>query len=326
MRALITGGTGSLGHALVRRWKDSAERIVVFSRDEYKQGEMSLQFPQANIRYFLGDVRDKERLAQALVGIDTVIHAAALKRVDAVAYNPVEVLKSNVLGTQNTIEAAVSSGVSRVVLVSSDKAVEPANVYGASKNMAEHLAVSANVYAYPRGTRVSAVRYGNVAWSRGSVLWAWENCVASQVFPLTDLEMTRFWLTLDQAVNVIEYCLETMDGGEVIVPRLKSASLVRIAGGLSPNGAVFNVSGLRPGGEKLHEVLIGQEEASRVTHRIRLPLGGQEQEYFVLNPHLPTWRKSTDWGDPGGGSRYSSDIAPKMTQEEIMTLLKSKPV
>src|SRR5690242_11100494 len=236
MRVLITGGTGSLGHALVRRWKDSAERIVVFSRDEWKQAEMARAYPEGGaqgIRYFLGDVRDKTRLEQALVGIDTVIHAAALKRVDAVAYNPVEVLKTNVLGTQNVIEASVACGVRSVVVVSSDKAVEPSNVYGSSKNVAEHLAVSSNVYAVPRGTRVSVVRYGNVAWSRGSVLHVWEDQLNTRRLPhlitLTDKRMTRFWLTLDQAVDVIEFALEECRPGDIIIPMLKKAKMVDIA-------------------------------------------------------------------------------------------------
>src|SRR5690349_9861998 len=285
MRVLITGGTGSLGHALVRRWKDSAERIVVFSRDEWKQAEMARLYSGENIRYFLGDVRDKARLEQALVGIDTVIHAAALKRVDAVAYNPVEVLKTNVLGTQNVIEAAVSSGVRRVVVVSSDKAVEPANVYGSSKNVAEHLAVSANVYAVPRGTRVSVVRYGNVAWSRGSVLFTWAEQAAHRYIQVTDKRMTRFWLTLDQAVDTIEDALETSDPGEVLIPQLKSAALIDIARAMVHGDCVIEEIGLRPGGEKLHEVLLGAEEGSRAVDYV---------DCYILEPHLPTWKKERD--------------------------------
>lgn len=319
MRCLITGGTGSLGHALVRRWKDSAERIVVFSRDEWKQAEMARIWPDTGaqgVRYFLGDVRDKERLQQAMVGIDTVIHAAALKRVDAVAYNPVEVLKTNVLGTQNVIEASVASGVCQVVVVSSDKAVEPTNVYGSSKNVAEHLAVSANVYAVPRGTRVSVVRYGNVAWSRGSVLWTWAEQAAHRYIHITDTRMTRFWLTLDQAVDEIERALRQMNGGETFIPRLKAASLLDIASALVRGDCVVTEVGLRPGGEKLHEVLVGTEECSRAE---------DWSEYFVINPHLPTWRQ--DQGIVGHGvERYSSDMAPRLSQEEIMAMLASRPV
>jgi len=316
MRVLITGGTGSLGHALVRRWRHSTSRLVIFSRDEVKQAEMQARYSDDHIRYFIGDVRDQQRLEEALYGIDTVIHAAALKRVDAVAYHPVETLKTNVLGTQNIIRASVVAGVGRVIIVSSDKAVDPSNSYGTSKMFAEHLAVQSNVYAYPRGTKVSAVRYGNVAWSRGSVLWAWEKCLADRVFPITDLRMTRFWLTLDQAVDVIKHALATMDGGEIIVPRLKAAHLTDIAHALVHGDCVMEETGLRPGGEKLHEVLVGGEEASRTRD-----LG----EYFVIEPHLPTWRKD----QPLVGSvatRYSSDMAPRMTQEEIMALLASRPV
>lgn len=314
-----------MGHALVRRWKDSAERIVVFSRDEWKQAEMARIWPDTGaqgVRYFLGDVRDKERLQQAMVGIDTVIHAAALKRVDAVAYNPVEVLRTNVLGTQAVAEAAVASGVRKVVLVSSDKSVQPSNVYGSSKNFAEHLAISANVYAVPRGTLLSAVRYGNVAWSRGSVLHAWEACVASRHLLITDKRMTRFWLTMDQAVDTIEYCLANMEGGEVYIPRCKAAALVDIAHAMVQGDCVLEETGLRPGGEKLHETLLGTEEIDRACAFM---------EYFCLYPHLATWRPMTTWrlAEPlpfNVAEAYSSDTAPRLSQEEIMALLASRPV
>ena len=331
MRVLITGGTGSLGHALVRRWKDSAERIVVYSRDELKQAQMAEKFSDPNLRFFIGDVRDRDRLEEALVGIDTVIHAAALKRVDAVAYNPAEVIKTNVLGTQNICQAAVRAGVRSVVVVSSDKAVEPANIYGSSKNVAEHLAVAANVYAVPRGTGVSVVRYGNVAWSRGSVLWRWDALLRQAagryaeghlpVIPITDHRMTRFWLTLDQAADVIDYALDTQEAGEIYIPRLKAASMTDIALAMFNNMVKFNETGLRPGGEKLHEVLIGSEEASRTA---------TYDHSFRIEPHLPTWRGHEVYGeDPdyhGKIQRYSSDMAPRMSQEEIMALLRSKPV
>ncbi len=320
MRVLITGATGSLGHALMLRWQPVADRIVVFSRDEFKQAAMATQWSQDNVRYFIGDVRDKERLIQALVGIDTVIHAAALKRVDAACYNPVELLKTNVLGTQNVIEASVASGVRQVVVVSSDKAVEPTNVYGSSKNVAEHLAVSANVYTVPRGTWVSVVRYGNVAWSRGSVLWTWADRVAhglaERSLQITDKRMTRFWLTLDQAVDAIEDALETLEAGQIYVPQLKSAALVDIAQALVQGDCVVEETGLRPGGEKLHEVLLGAEECNRTEDR-----GG----YFVIHPHLPTWAKNTPVVS-NVTARYSSDTAPRMSQEEIMALLASRPV
>lgn len=318
MRVLITGGTGSLGHALVRRWKDTAERIVIFSRDEWKQAEMAKTYPEGGaqgVRYFLGDVRDKERLQQALVGIDTVIHAAALKRVDAVAYNPVEVLKTNVLGTQYVIEASVASGVRTVLVVSSDKSVEPSNVYGSSKNVAEHLAVSANVYAVPRGTRVSVVRYGNVAWSRGSVLWAWAARDPHQPVPVTDRRMTRFWLTLDQAVDLIEAGLNLLPG-EVLIPQLKSASLVDVAYAMFGYAHPIEETGLRPGGEKIHETLLGINEIDRAV---------AFRGHFVLQPHLPTW-SATEPLVSNVSEAYASDTAPRMTREEIMGLLRSKPV
>lgn len=312
MRVLITGATGSLGHALVRRWQPLHERIVVFSRDEVKQAVMAQQFPQDNIRYFLGDVRDRRRLEQAMVGCDTVIHAAALKRVDAVAYNPEEVAKTNVNGTRNVIQAA-DGRCAKVVVVSSDKAVEPTNVYGATKCLAEHLAVAANVYAVPHGTRVSAVRYGNVAWSRGSVLWTWSG-VRDNHYEITDFRMTRFWLTLDQAVDTIELALAHMRGGEIFVPRIKAARLTRFIDLLAPVCKVQE-TGLRPGGEKLHEVLIGHEEGQRTE---------DWGHYWTIEPALPTWRKA-DAPIVHPVSRYSSDTAPQMSNEEIRALIASKP-
>ncbi|HZI76802.1 MAG TPA: polysaccharide biosynthesis protein, partial [Gemmatimonadales bacterium] len=233
----------------------------------------------------------------------------------AVAYNPVEVLKTNVLGTQNVIEASVACGVRSVVVVSSDKAVEPSNVYGSSKNVAEHLAVSSNVYAVPQGTRVSVVRYGNVAWSRGSVLWTWADQSAQRYLQITDKRMTRFWLTLDRAVDLIEVALKYAAAGEILAPALHAASMVDIASALVQGDCVINEIGLRPGGEKLHEVLIGTEEASR-TH--------QENGLFFIQPHLPTWGHEKLVYNMA--TRYSSDMAPRMTQEEIMALLASKPV
>lgn len=317
MRCLITGGTGSLGHALVRRYVAlGAERIVVYSRDEYKQSQMAERFSDPSLRFFIGDVRDRDRLCEAMWGIDTVIHAAALKRVDAVAYHATETLKTNVLGTQAVIQAAVLSGVKRVVLISSDKAVAPANSYGASKMYAEHLAITSNSYSYPRGTRVSAVRYGNVAWSRGSVLWAWEKLAQDRHFLITDKRMTRFWLTMDQAVDTIEYCLANMEGGEVYIPRCKAAALVDIAHAMVHGDCVLEETGLRPGGEKLHETLLGIEEIDRAC---------EFMEYFCLYPHLATWRPM----EPlpfNVAEAYSSNTAPKMSQEEIMSLLASRPV
>lgn len=291
---LISGGTGSLGHALVSHFLTTdIQRIAVLSRDELKQSVMAERFPDPRMRFFLGDVRDPDRLEQAFQGIDAVVNAAALKRVDRVAYDPSEVLKTNVIGTENVIQAAVRAGVRKVLLISSDKAVEPQNIYGATKMCAEWLTVTANSYSYPQGTRCSAVRYGNVVGSRGSVVELWRNAKArGEPIQLTDDRCTRFWITLPQAVELVMSALNLMDGGEIFVPILPSMRITDLADAIVGPDWPRIVKGLRPGGEKLHEKLLNADE---VTRTVRAP------GYYVVNPALRFW----------GGVPWIGDAVPQ---------------
>ena len=283
VRALISGGTGSLGHALVRAWlqRDDVERLVVLSRDELKQAQMRERFPDSRLLFFLGDVRDISRLKLAFYGIDTIIHAAALKRVDATASDPLELIQTNVMGTANVLQAALAEGVKRTLLISSDKACLPVNAYGASKFMAEQLTVNFNVYGAPRGCISSAVRYGNVLGSRGSVIHTWRG--QGDVLTLSEPHMTRFIITMEQAVAVIDAALDSMEGGEVFVPyRLPSALMEDLAQAVS-TVAEYIYKGLRPGGEKMHELLLSEEESHRTVHP------------GVILPHQSTWRETSIW-------------------------------
>lgn len=279
MNILITGATGSFGNAFVKRLLDQslADRIVVYSRDELKQYEMAIRFGHdPRLRFFLGDVRDLARLRRALRGVDTVVHAAALKQIPAAEYNPDECLKTNVGGAQNVVEAALDCQVGKVVALSTDKAVNPVNLYGASKLAAEKLFVAANNLAGHDGPRFSVVRYGNVVGSRGSVIPFFRERAATGILPITDPRMTRFWITLEQGVSLVLKSLDLMQGGEIFVPRLPATRIVDLATYMAP-GCRQEIIGIRPG-EKLHEVLISREEA-RITREYR--------DYFVIggNPH-----------------------------------------
>lgn len=289
---LITGGTGSLGRALIRHYLTTpVSRIAVLSRDEWKQAMLARELPDDRIRWFLGDVRDPERLEMAFHGIETVIHAAALKRVDRIAYDPSEVIKTNIIGTQNVIHAAIRAGVKKVLLVSSDKAVEPTNIYGASKMCAEWLAVMSNVYSYPQGTGVSVTRYGNVIGSRGSVVELWRDAVkAGRPIEITDERCTRFFITMAQAIQLIEDALALMDGGEVFVPDLPSMRITDLAEAVAP-GAPRMMTDLRPGGEKLHEKLLNGDE---VTRTIR---ASPEAPYTIM-PAVAYWGGQRLYGTP----------------------------
>ena len=260
---LITGGTGSLGRHLVRHLLDHhrPHRLVVFSRDELKQFEMRHSFPEKDhptLRYFLGDVRDRDRLYRAFDGIDIVIHAAALKQVPAAEYNPLEAIKTNVLGAANVIDAAIDRGVRRVLALSTDKAANPINLYGATKLCSDKLFVAGNSYAGPKATRFAVVRYGNVVGSRGSVVPFFQERRATGRLPITDPRMTRFWITLDRAVRFVVDCLGRAEGGEVFVPRIPSMRLVDLAMAIAPECA-HDIVGIRPG-EKLHEVMVPEDE------------------------------------------------------------------
>jgi UDP-N-acetylglucosamine 4,6-dehydratase len=262
---LITGGTGSLGKVLTKHLLENtqARRVAIFSRDELKQFNMQKEFgSDPRLRFFLGDIRDLDRLKLALHKVDFVVHAAALKQVDTGEYNPMEFVKTNVLGSQNLIEAAMACGVKKIVALSTDKASSPINLYGATKLTADKLFVAANNYTHDRGTIFSVVRYGNVIGSRGSVIPLFKDLARNgKVIPITDFRMTRFWISMSEAVNFICDSFRIMKGGELYVPRIPSMKIIDLAKAISPSGELFE-TGIRPG-EKLHEEMISAEDSRR---------------------------------------------------------------
>lgn len=276
---LITGGTGSFGQKCVQMLLKNyrPKKIVVFSRDELKQFEMNQKFDSAEMRYFIGDVRDQNRLTQAMRGIDYVIHAAALKQVTAAEYNPMECLKTNVIGGQNVIHAALENEVEKVIALSTDKAVNPINLYGASKLASDKLFIAANNIAGGHRTIFSVVRYGNVVGSRGSVLPYFKKLIenGAKELPITDTQMTRFWITLKQGVDFVAKSFERMQGGEVFVPKIPSVRIVDLAKSLV-EGIKLRVIGIRPG-EKLHEVMCPLDDA-------RLVL--EFNDYYTIQPSI----------------------------------------
>lgn len=262
---LITGGTGSFGRKFTNLvFKHySPKKVIIFSRDEFKQSEMAKEFNPDDypIRYFLGDIRDKARLYRAFAGIDIVVHAAALKQVPALEYNPFEAVKTNIIGAQNIAEAAIDQGVKKVIALSTDKAVNPANLYGATKLSMEKIIIAANAYAGGTDTMFSAVRYGNVVGSRGSVIPLFMKMIKDGVkeLPLTDDRMTRFWITLQQSVDLVFRAIKDSRGGEIFIPKIPSMKLSDLAAAMCPD-CTSKVIGIRPG-EKLHESLISEDEA-----------------------------------------------------------------
>lgn len=276
---LVTGGTGSFGKAFTAALLESADpkRLVIFSRDELKQYEMQQRFNAPFIRYFIGDVRDERRLTQAMAGIDYVVHAAALKQVPAAEYNPTECIRTNVDGAQNVIAAAIANGVERVVALSTDKAVSPVNLYGATKLLSDKLFVAANNIAGGHPTRFSVVRYGNVVGSRGSVLPFFRGLLAdgARELPITDDRMTRFWITLAQGVDFVRKAFDRMHGGELFVPKIPSVRISDLATALAP-GLQQKIVGIRPG-EKLHESMVPSDEA-----RLTLEYG----DHYVVRPSI----------------------------------------
>jgi UDP-N-acetylglucosamine 4,6-dehydratase/5-epimerase len=277
---LLTGGTGSFGQHFTRvalaRWNPAAIRI--FSRDELKQSEMERSIDDQRLRLLLGDVRDRDRLRRAVDGVDIVIHAAALKQVPACEYNPIEAVRTNVLGAQNVAEVCIDAGVRRAMALSTDKAVSPANLYGATKLCAERLFVQSNVYAGAHETRLSCVRYGNVVGSRGSVVPLFMDQAASGELTVTDERMTRFWITLDQAVQFVADSIARMQGGELFIPKIPSMRVLDLAEAIAP-GARIRYTGIRPG-EKVHEALLTPDEA-----RHTLDAG----TCYVVEPEHPFW-------------------------------------
>ena len=283
---LVTGGTGSFGKKFIEIMlkEYTPAKLIVFSRDEQKQHEMRQRgFDHPNLRYFIGDIRDGERLRRAFEGVDFVVHAAALKQVPACEYNPMEAVKTNILGSSNVIDAALDANVERVVALSTDKAVNPINLYGATKLAAEKLFVQSNAYAGGRKSRFACVRYGNVVGSRGSVVPVFLRQREGGVITITDERMTRFWISLEQGVRFVIRCLDQMHGGEVFVPKIPSMKVVDLAKVIAPKAKV-NVIGIRPG-EKLHEVLISEDEARTVV---------EMEDMFVVQPAEAMWF-GRDW-------------------------------
>lgn len=298
---LITGGTGSFGKKLteimVREYHP--KKLIIFSRDELKQHEMRTGgFNHPSLRYFIGDVRDPDRLRRAFNGVDVVVHAAALKQVPACEYNPIEAIMTNVMGARNVIDAALDSGVQKVLALSTDKAVNPVNLYGATKLCAEKLFVQSNAYSGFDGARFSCVRYGNVVGSRGSVIPLFIKLRSRGEITITDSRMTRFWITLDQGVRFVLHCVESMHGGEVFVPKIPSMNIMDLAQAIAPDCKVTHI-GIRPG-EKLHEVLLSEDEAR---HALAF------ENMFVIQPAHPWW-VNDNWKEGqllSDGFRYSSD-------------------
>jgi len=298
---LVTGGTGSFGKSFVSYLlrNTEAKKIIIFSRDELKQFNMEKEFKDERLRFFIGDVRDLSRLERAFNRVDIVVHAAALKQVPILEYNPFEAVKTNILGTQNVIEAAIDQKVEKVLLISTDKAVQPINLYGSTKLCAEKLFISGNFYS-PEQSFFSVARYGNVIGSRGSIIETLINNKNNKA-QITDLEMTRFWITLDQSFALVIYALENMLGGEIFVPKIPSMKLVDLFDTLVPN-AEKEVIGIRPG-EKLHEILLTKEEAK---HAVEL------ENYFVITPeHYDIFAKDKF-------SKYF-EIGKKMSPDFIFT-------
>jgi len=314
---LVTGGTGSFGKKFIQTVleKHNPAKVIIFSRDELKQHEMRMAgFNQPILRYFIGDVRDQDRLRRAMQGVDVVVHAAALKQVPACEYNPKEAIKTNINGTSNVVEAALDAGVKKVLALSTDKAVNPVNLYGATKLAAEKLAVQSNAYAGGRETRISCVRYGNVVGSRGSVVPMFLQQRESGKLTVTDERMTRFWITLEQGVNFVIRCIEQMHGGEVFVPKIPSTTIVDLARAIAPKAEIEFI-GIRAG-EKLHEVLISEDEARSTV---------ELDDMYVVQPATSPWF-GYEWEDEGkplpDGFRYASNTNQEwLTPEQIEAIV-----
>ena len=316
---LITGGTGSLGKALIEELlaNSGARKIAIFSRDELKQLQMKNHFNNdSRLRWFLGDIRDQQRLSRAMHGIDFVIHAAALKQVDTGEYNPMEFIKTNVLGSQNVIEASIDAKVKKVVALSTDKASSPINLYGATKLTADKLFVAANNYSQGYGTSFAVVRYGNVMGSRGSVIPYFQELVTQgKPLPITDIRMTRFWISLADAVKFVLDSFSIMQGGELYVPRIPSMKIVDLARAIGPDSKLVEI-GTRPG-EKLHEEMISAEDSPRT----KLIDGSR----YVVLPVVAEWNYKEPEGEPlPERFAYASDTNSQwMTVSDIQKFIAS---
>ncbi|MCX5815834.1 MAG: UDP-N-acetylglucosamine 4,6-dehydratase (inverting) [Proteobacteria bacterium] len=318
---LITGGTGSFGkkatEIILASYKP--KRLIIFSRDELKQFEMAQDYHDSkynSIRYFIGDVRDKERLYRAFHDVDYVIHAAALKQVPAAEYNPFEAIKTNIIGAQNVINVAIDQGVKKVIALSTDKAANPINLYGATKLCSDKLFIAGNSYVGRDTTTFSVVRYGNVAGSRGSVIPFFLKCRDTGVLPITDPRMTRFWITLEHGVDFVLNCLETMVGGELFVPKLPSMNIMDLAKVIAPE-CKTEIIGIRPG-EKLHEIMIPKDDARRTL---------EYDDRYIMQPDFNFWdrRFKNNGGQPVSDDfEYNSGDNPWMlTADEMGEIVKN---
>lgn len=315
---LVTGGTGSFGTAFIERilecYPDTTVRL--FSRDELKQSEIRVRFGDRRVRYLIGDVRDKQRLTRAAQGASVIVHAAAMKQVVACEYNPIEAVSTNVGGAQNVVDAAIDAGVEKVVALSTDKAVNPFNLYGATKLCAEKLIVQGNAYG-SYSTRLSCVRYGNVVGSRGSVVPLFRKQAQEGTVTITDERMTRFWITLEQAVDLVLFAIDNLEGGEIFIPKIPSMKVSDLATVIAPN-AHREVVGIRPG-EKLHEALLTASEAPNT-----FDIGDK----YVLLPQHQTWPTSNRWRTEGvpvaSEFTYSSDGNSEWLDEEGLSSLLMK--
>ena len=315
---LVTGGTGSFGQKFIKTVIENyrPRRVIVYSRDEWKQSEMQKDpiFNDAQIRYFLGDVRDKDRLCLAMRGVDYVVHAAALKQVPAAEYNPHEFIKTNVDGATNVVEASLQAGVCKVIALSTDKAVNPVNLYGATKLCSDKIFVAANSYAGQAGTTFSVVRYGNVVGSRGSVVPLFAQQRKEGSLTITNPDMTRFLITLDKGVNFVLECLENMVGGELFVPKIPACTVGEIAKIIAPD-CDWKTIGLRPG-EKMHEILIPEDESKNVL---------EFENHYLIQPIQSFWGNKI--GILGGvscsdGFKYASNCnCENLNQQELKSLL-----
>jgi UDP-N-acetylglucosamine 4,6-dehydratase len=284
---LVTGGTGSFGRKFteILLKEHAPKKLIILSRDEMKQWEMRKEFNQKNVRYFIGDVRDSERLHRAFHGVDIVVHAAALKIVPSAEYNPFEAVKTNVIGAENVINVAINNSVGKVIALSTDKAANPINLYGATKLCAEKMFIAANNYSTKEGTRFSVVRYGNVFNSRGSVVPFFRECSEKGTVPITDKRMTRFWITLEQGARFVIRCLSEMEGGEIFIPKIPSMRITDLANAVCPE-CKHEIVGIREG-EKLHETLVPKDD------------GVYTYEYsdmFVIYPDVAVCKKKKEGG------------------------------
>ena len=323
---LVTGGTGTFGKAFIKHvFKHYKPRkVIVFSRDEFKQYEMAKIFPPDKypIRYFIGDIRDRERLYRAFEGVDYVMHAAAMKQVPASEYNPFEAVKTNVIGAENIVSAAIDRGVKKVIALSTDKAVNPINLYGATKLVMEKIMIAGNAYVGAKDTVFSVVRYGNVVGSRGSVIPFFAELAKKGIkeLPITHKDMTRFWIRIEQGVKLVLIALEEAVGGEVFVPRIPSMKIVDLARAMVPD-CTFKFVGIRPG-EKIHEVLISEDEGADVVKMKR-----EDMDIFVILPQFAAkaivYEKYKNYESLGRRFSFKSNENDWwLTEEELREMVK----